>query len=570
MTRETRNHRYIIVGAGPGGLQAAYFLKRAGRDYVVLEKSDIAGSFFTRFPRHRKLISINKRHNFFPEDEFNQRHDWNSLLSDDPELNFTRYSNDLFPHADDMVRYLGDYAERLDLRIEFGTEVTRVDRDGEGFVVDTAGGPRYRCRVLLMALGAYRPRIPDEIEGIELAESYESHDIDIERFRNKRVCLIGQGNSAFETADHLAGVAAQVHIFAKKPLRFAWDTHYVGDLRAVNNNVIDMFQLKSLHAVLNPRLKKITRLPDGTLQTSHEYDYPDARVPGTLSLTREYDIIIRCTGFAWACPEFFTERARPASKPCGRLPLLTPAWESANVPDLFFVGGAMAANDKQAASGFIHGFRYNVRTLCRMLDERYEGAPYPAEILDPFDWNAFVDGLYERVSVTAALFQLYGFLCDVLVVSPDLQTATVYRELPVAYARGWDFGDAHVLTITLEFGFEKFAEPAVRFMAPSDPTNTACSAFLHPVIRHRRGEDEAEFHFGDSLLARWDRPHASGGAVMSYHHQFMAWANDRLGLGLDLPTPTETGLYRPWSEAEIAAHRAARVAPEPAPCKKPG
>lgn len=36
--------RYVIIGAGPGGLQVAHYLDSAGRDYVVLEKSAGPGS----------------------------------------------------------------------------------------------------------------------------------------------------------------------------------------------------------------------------------------------------------------------------------------------------------------------------------------------------------------------------------------------------------------------------------------------------------------------------------------------------------------------------------------------
>ena len=49
-----------MVGAGPGGLQTAYFLQQQGLDYLVLEKAE-PGSFFRSFPRGRRLISINKR-----------------------------------------------------------------------------------------------------------------------------------------------------------------------------------------------------------------------------------------------------------------------------------------------------------------------------------------------------------------------------------------------------------------------------------------------------------------------------------------------------------------------------
>lgn len=38
-------HDYIIVGAGPAGLQLGYFLQKAGRDYVILEKTNISGEY---------------------------------------------------------------------------------------------------------------------------------------------------------------------------------------------------------------------------------------------------------------------------------------------------------------------------------------------------------------------------------------------------------------------------------------------------------------------------------------------------------------------------------------------
>ena len=37
------HHDYIIIGAGPAGLQLGYYLQRAGRDYVILERDAQAG-----------------------------------------------------------------------------------------------------------------------------------------------------------------------------------------------------------------------------------------------------------------------------------------------------------------------------------------------------------------------------------------------------------------------------------------------------------------------------------------------------------------------------------------------
>ena len=93
---------YLVIGAGPAGLQLGYFLERAGRDYLVVEAGPAPGTFFNRFPRHRRLISINKPHTGWDDPELNLRMDWNSLLSDDPRLRFTRYTGRYLPDADGL------------------------------------------------------------------------------------------------------------------------------------------------------------------------------------------------------------------------------------------------------------------------------------------------------------------------------------------------------------------------------------------------------------------------------------------------------------------------------------
>lgn len=558
---EPVHHRYLIVGGGPGGLQMAHDLARAGRDYLLLDRAEGPGGFFERFPRHRTLISINKRYNFFEEDDFNLRHDWNSLLSDDRDARFTHYSEALFPHADDYVRYLRDFTKRFELNARFGQEVTHIDREAGGrFVVDTPTD-RYTCDVLLLGLGAVLPVVPDDIVGIEHAVGYEDMSLDLDDYRNKRVAVIGQGNSAFETADHLAPVAAFVHILARHPVKMAWETHYPGHLRAINNNTIDLFQLKSLHAVLSPRVLQIERHGD-IVRTTHEYDYPTADVPGTLRLTRDYDVIIRACGWRYLPPGLFADELEPELTPDGKYPAMSPEWQSTNVPDLYFIGTAMAAIDKKSASAFIHGFRYNVRTLANLLGERYEGDPYPSEVLDPFDWDGFSGRLHQRLSVAGTLYQLFGTLCDVWDIDADAQRAVLRADLPTRSVEGDGPVDTHRFIVTLEFGFEHHAERALDFLGPSDPGAPEHAAFLHPVIRYRHGEERDELHFADSLLGRWDLSHATGGAVSDHEARFRRWVHEKLGLPVDdLPEPT-LGDYRPWTAEEVASWNAL---PDPAP-----
>ena len=68
---------YAVIGAGPAGLQLAYYLQQAGRDYVVLEAGPTPGTFFRTFPRHRRMISINKPHTGWHDAE-KDLVDWNS------------------------------------------------------------------------------------------------------------------------------------------------------------------------------------------------------------------------------------------------------------------------------------------------------------------------------------------------------------------------------------------------------------------------------------------------------------------------------------------------------------
>jgi thioredoxin reductase len=500
---------YVIVGAGPAGLQMGHHLQRAGRRYAILEAADAPGAFFKHQPRHRTLISINKRHNPYPEPDYNLRHDWNSLLSDDPELLFGRYSDELFPHADDLVRYLADYAERLDLDVRLKRPVTRIARvDGGGLEVHDAAGGRYACRRVLVATGAVAPRIP-EVPGIELALGYEDHPLDPEYYTGKRVAILGRGNSAFEVANHLAGHAALIHLLVREPVRHAWNTHYPGDLRAINNTILDMYQLKSLHATLGLRVTGLSRRDDGRIDLSFEDDFAHWDVPGTGKGTVVYDEVIRATGWRYVDQRLFDGDDIEVDAR-GKYPALSPMWES-SMPGVHFIGTAMGGRDRRAASGFIHGFRYNVRALHHVLEREDHDVPLPVDVL-PYgsedDLDALAVQLIERVSTTTGLYQQFaGVLTDAIVLRDG--EAHVYRELPgdwILSASGLA-EEEHLILLTFEYSFHRYPPGAnpLDFIHPGDPANTQCAAFIHPVFRrYRHGEAVDELHLPESLVVRYD------------------------------------------------------------------
>ena len=48
----------IIVGAGPAGLQLAYYFEKNNINYLILEKNQSCGEFFNKYPVSNKLISF--------------------------------------------------------------------------------------------------------------------------------------------------------------------------------------------------------------------------------------------------------------------------------------------------------------------------------------------------------------------------------------------------------------------------------------------------------------------------------------------------------------------------------
>src|SRR4051812_29497901 len=132
----------IVCGAGAAGLASAACLGRAGVDAVVLERGDdVAMSWRRRYPALR-LNTLG----------------WMSTL---PGYRASRRDYGEFPTRDDWIRYLEDYARHYELAIEFGTEVTRVERAKGGWQVATADGAR-EARFVVVATGFdHDPHIPD-------------------------------------------------------------------------------------------------------------------------------------------------------------------------------------------------------------------------------------------------------------------------------------------------------------------------------------------------------------------------------------------------------------------------
>lgn len=495
-------HQYLIIGAGPAGLQLGYYLKKANRNFTILEAGDCAGAFFKKFPRHRTLISINKAFTGYDDPEVNLRWDWNSLLCDEERFQFKNYTEEYFPPADRLVDYLKDFTEHYQLPVQTNTRVVEVSgRDGD-FRVTDQNGRVHEAECVVVATGLFKPFIPD-IPGIEHAEPYTSVSVDAKEFTNKQVLIIGKGNSGFETADHLVPRAAVIHVCSPNPLKLAWQTHFVGNLRAVNNNLLDTYQLKSQNGVLDATIEKIEKTDEGyAVSYSYTHAHGEKEV-------LHYDRIINSTGFVFD-NSIFAADTRPELAIDDRLPAQTRAWESQNIPGLFFAGVLTQMRDyKESTSAFIHGFRYNSRTLFNELNLRRHQVPWPKETFS-CDPEVLTKEALARINKTSALWQLFGFLGDVLVVDEASGEASLYKELVVKDIPHGPFGEnEHYYVMTLEYGVnhtkgDPFAATRVK---RDDVSNANESNFLHPIIRrYCKGELVNEHHIIEDLKSEWREP----------------------------------------------------------------
>ncbi|TMS14755.1 FAD-dependent oxidoreductase domain-containing protein 2 [Larimichthys crocea] len=555
----TRHHDYCVLGAGPAGLQMGYFLSKAKRDYVILERNSGPGSFFNKYPRHRKLISINKIHTGRQNPEFNLRHDWNSLLSDKPDLLFKRVSNEFYPPADAYPLYLSMFVEELGLKVRYGVDIGRIravqSDTGRRYILTDQHTSDYTCSVLLVATGLW---VPQKIEfvGSDLVEGYESISTNPEDYKNQAILILGKGNSAFETAQSILEKASHVHMLSPSPVRLAWQTHYVGDLRAVNNDLLDTYQLKSLDGLVEARLEKIVivqrkeqakKRSDGKKKEKkklylslnkyiqNQEEKNSSEVTGedlpsfysdNFSMRKPYDRVIRCLGFKFNFSVFDSSACPPHSDNAkGRLPGVTAWYEGTGTPGLFVLGTAAHSRDyRTSAGGFIHGFRYTARAVHRVLEQRYHNNRWPSTKLLTTQLLSWV---LKRIGEASGPYQMFEVLADVILLRGS--QCEYVEEFPIqalpqfSSLSGHEISNHGLIVVVLQYGKKKNVDYLGRNRAHSDWSKANESNFLHPVLYYYDKlptEEEMKLrpkgwalprpkaihHIVEDFLTEWDGP----------------------------------------------------------------
>jgi thioredoxin reductase len=405
---EPGDYDVVVVGSGPGGLQTSYCLRALGVRHAVLSRDDCAGGMFQRFPIFQRLITWTKPD--APVERTSREYEWydhNSLLADEPELKalvpaLMDRAFDL-PSRAEMEAGIAAFAKqaKLEVRYECGWESTRVEDDGRLVLVTSDG--EYRARAVVFALGVTEPWKAD-VPGLEHAAHYVDTR-DPARYEDRDVFVVGKRNSGFEVAQGILPWARSITL---------------GSPRPVQTEALALSALRTRY--LHPydeyaRGGPGTYVIDVTIERI-ERDGERFRVftRGTTwdgQLEFDVDDVIAATGFR--TPVRDLPDVGLVTVADGRIPALTPFWESVSLPGAFFAGNAsqgargLGKRGAGASSSAVNGFRYNARVLAQHLAERLTGLEQPRPSVDDL-----VTFLLRELSVAPELWVQKGYLCRVV------------------------------------------------------------------------------------------------------------------------------------------------------------
>jgi thioredoxin reductase len=401
----------VVVGSGPGGLQTSYCLERLGVRHAVVSADDGPGGMFRRFPLFERLISWTHSSADVSRDsrEF-EAHDQNSLVADEPEhraLVAGLLAEDRRrPAREEMEASLRTFADRAGVEVRYGNRWVATRGEGDRFVLTTDDG-EYRCRAAVFAIGMTEPWVPP-IPGLELGHHYVAVESRPGRYRDRRVVIVGKRNSAFEVGEALVrqGIRELTLVsprppdigrLARSPLRPWYLTPYDEHVRGAPGRY-----------VLNASVERVERVGEG--YRVHALD-PTRPEP----LVLEADEVVAATGFE--APLGDLPGLGVATVLDGRLPALTPLFESVTVPGVFFAGNVTQAaqglrkHGVASVSSMVCGFRYNARVLARHLAETLFGLRRERPSVEP---DRVVSYLLSELDRAPELAMQKGYLARVL------------------------------------------------------------------------------------------------------------------------------------------------------------
>ncbi|XUP26368.1 NAD(P)/FAD-dependent oxidoreductase [Xanthomonas axonopodis pv. vasculorum] len=205
-----RSDAVCIIGAGPGGLSAARALKAQGLDY-------------DQFERHGDLGGIcdvsNPGSPIYDSTHFISSRDLSAFIGHPMPRHYPDY-----PSHWQILAYLRSFAETFGLRekMQFDSAVRRIDEQADGrWQVALADGSQRIYAAVICASGVNwdpsMPQLPGHFDG-DIRHSVRFRHGD--KFRGKRVLVLGAGNSGADIACEAAMHAQRAFLSVRRGYHF--------------------------------------------------------------------------------------------------------------------------------------------------------------------------------------------------------------------------------------------------------------------------------------------------------------------------------------------------------------
>jgi len=167
----------VIVGTGPSGIASALRAQELGLNYLVIDQDTIGGTIL-HYPR-RKLALV--QHIELP------------LYG---KLNKGEY------HKEELLHIWEKIIKSQNINLQSNCKLLKINKDKDGFKIETSNGLLESNKVVL-ALGRRGTPRKLNIQGEELSKVMYKL-IDAETYKDRKILVVGGGDSAIEAALGLA------------------------------------------------------------------------------------------------------------------------------------------------------------------------------------------------------------------------------------------------------------------------------------------------------------------------------------------------------------------------------
>lgn len=316
----------VIIGGGPIGMNCGIEAKKAGLDYIILEKGVLVNSLYN-FPTNMTFFST-------------------SNLLEIGDVPFIAHSDK--PTRKESLEYFRRVQESWNLNIKLYTEVRSMASGDDGlYQIDTNKGA-FSARSVVVATGFYDTPRKLNIPGEELPKVKHFYD-DPHPYVDQKVLVIGAANSACDVALETYYKGAEVTMAIREPEIYPKVKYWI------RPNIENRIKHGQITAHFNTTVKEI-RECEVVLNT------PEGET------TLENDFVLAMTGYK---PNYdlFQALGLPVSDDEDKKPVHNPDTLESTLPNVYVAGVINAG--MQTSKLFIENTRVHSAMIINAILEKH-------------------------------------------------------------------------------------------------------------------------------------------------------------------------------------------------------